>query len=60
MRTNLESDREHATRWWHGGGGLDRMLVFSIPVSVGFQVVKRLLDEFVRTLPGTTWWHGNV
>jgi hypothetical protein len=36
------------------------MLVFSIPVSAGLQVVKRLLDEFVRTLPGTTWWHGNV
>jgi len=32
-------------------GGPDRMLVFSIPVSAGLQVVKHLLDEFVRTLP---------
>ena len=41
-------------------GGPDRMLVFSIPVSAGFPVVEGLLDDFVRTLPCTTWWYGNV
>jgi uncharacterized protein DUF4265 len=41
-------------------GGPERMLVFSIPVSAGFPVVEGLLDEFVRTLPGTTWWYCNV
>ena len=41
-------------------GGPDRVLVFSIPASAGFQVVEGLLDEFVRALPGATWWYGNV
>jgi Domain of unknown function (DUF4265) len=41
-------------------GGPARMLVFTIPVRVGFQTVESLLAEFMRELPGSSWWYGNV
>ena len=37
-----------------------RMLVFTIPVSGGFQTVESLLAEFMQELPGSSWWYGNV
>lgn len=41
-------------------GGPPRMLVFTVPVSAGFQAVERMLAEFLREAPGTSWWYGNV
>lgn len=41
-------------------GGPSRMLVFTVPISAGFQPVEALLDGFLQELPGTHWWYGNV
>jgi hypothetical protein len=36
------------------------VLVLTVPVSAGFQVVENVLSAFIQELPGTTWWYGNV
>src|SRR5262245_38595598 len=41
-------------------GGTHRSLIFTIPVSVGFGLVERLLNETVKDIPGATWFFGNV
>jgi Domain of unknown function (DUF4265) len=41
-------------------GGIERGLVFTIPLSSGFVAIADLFDKFVRAHPGTTWMYGNV
>lgn len=45
-------------------GSLDlqapRLLVYSIHVSIGFQVIEELLDRAIGQFPGTVWYYGNV
>jgi hypothetical protein len=41
-------------------GGPARVLVLTVPVSSGFQAVEKLLAAFIREVPGTHWWYGNV
>ncbi len=41
-------------------GGYARMVVFTIPVSVGFEAVERLFDDAVARHPESTWMYGNV
>ena len=41
-------------------GGPSRVLVYTVPVSAGFQAVEALLDAFLQELPGTHGWYGNV
>ena len=41
-------------------GGPTRVLVLTVPVSSGFQAVESLLTAFMREVPGTNWWYGNV
>lgn len=41
-------------------GGSARMLVFTVPVTVGFAAIERVLSEFLESVPGATWWYGNV
>ena len=41
-------------------GGIDRGLVFTIPVTSGFQSIEEVFENFVRTHPGVEWMYGNV
>jgi hypothetical protein len=41
-------------------GGYARMVVFTIPVSVGFAAVEAVLDAAVARHPESTWLYGNV
>lgn len=41
-------------------GGPARVLVLTVPVSSGFQAVESLLGAFMREVPGSSWWYGNV
>jgi hypothetical protein len=41
-------------------GGIARGLVFTIPLSTGFQAIEELFDNFVRAHPGVEWLYGNV
>ena len=46
------------------GGDLDiqeeRVLVYSIHVSCGFNAIEKILDEQVGNSPNATWMYGNV
>lgn len=41
-------------------GGIERGLVFTIPVSAGFAAIEAFFDDFVKTHPETEWTYGNV
>jgi hypothetical protein len=41
-------------------GGIDRGLVFTIPVETGFEKIEAFFDSLVREIPGTEWMYGNV
>jgi hypothetical protein len=41
-------------------GGIDRGMVFTIPLGAGFATIETFFDTFVRTHPGTEWLYGNV
>jgi len=41
-------------------GGVERGLVFTFPVSVGFAVIERVFDGWVRSHVGWAWYYGNV
>jgi hypothetical protein len=41
-------------------GGMKQILVFTIPVSVGFSRVESLFESFVHRVPETEWLFGNV
>jgi len=41
-------------------GGMNYLLVFTIPVSRGFHVIEPLFDSLVKQHPGSTWFYGNV
>ena len=41
-------------------GGPPRVLVFSVPVSVGFQRAEAFLNEAKRRFHGVDWYFGNV
>jgi hypothetical protein len=41
-------------------GGIERGLVFTIPIETGFDVVEAFFDGVVREIPGTEWMYGNV
>jgi hypothetical protein len=41
-------------------GGIDRGLVFTIPLRTGFAAIEAFFDAFVRTHAGTEWLYGNV
>jgi hypothetical protein len=46
------------------GGRLDgkdsKLLVYTVPVSAGFQAVEKVLNEAVTSYPGAEWYYGNV
>jgi hypothetical protein len=44
----------------HLDGGIDRGLVFTIPLTTGFTAIEALFDGFVRGHPGCEWSYGNV
>lgn len=41
-------------------GGPAGVLVFTVPVSSGFQAVQSVLTKFEGEVPGCSWWYGNV
>jgi hypothetical protein len=41
-------------------GGIDRGLVFTIPLATGFAAIEEFFDAFVRSHDGTEWSFGNV
>lgn len=41
-------------------GGIERGLVFTIPLAAGFSAITRLFDDFVSRHAGTEWMYGNV
>lgn len=41
-------------------GAIDRGLVFTVPVSVGFRAVEAVFNEWVAEHPGWEWYFGNV
>jgi hypothetical protein len=41
-------------------GGIERGLVFTFPVSVGFGAIERVFDSWVRSHVGWEWQYGNV
>jgi len=41
-------------------GGYARMVVFTIPVTSGFEAVEAVLDGAAALHPGSTWLYGNV
>jgi hypothetical protein len=41
-------------------GGVDRGLVFTIPLTTGFAAIEEFFDAFVRSHDGTEWYFGNV
>jgi hypothetical protein len=41
-------------------GGPPRMLVFSVPVSVGFPRIQAIFDRACGRVPEMLWWFGNV
>ena len=41
-------------------GGIERGLVFTIPVTAGFAAIEALFDDMVTLHPGTEWMYGNV
>jgi hypothetical protein len=41
-------------------GGPARVLVLTVPVSSGFKAIESLLTAFMKEVPGTSWWYGNV
>jgi hypothetical protein len=58
-----DGDRVRATVERFGGvsdGGGNTNLVFSVPVSFGFQAVEVLFNDLVEQHPGSSWLFGNV
>lgn len=41
-------------------GGLRYMLVFTLPVAIGFPTIEKLFDEAVRKNSESYWFYGNV
>jgi hypothetical protein len=41
-------------------GGPKRALVFTIPVSVGFERIEAAFDDFQKDMEGAGWYYGNV
>jgi hypothetical protein len=41
-------------------GGIERGLVFTVPVSTGLPVIAGFFDDFVRSHPGMTWSYNNI
>lgn len=41
-------------------GAIEKGLVFTIPVTVGFSAVEKLFDTWVAEHPGWEWYYGNV
>ena len=41
-------------------GGIERGLVFTIPIETGFDAVDAFFDRVVKEIPGTEWMYGNV
>jgi Domain of unknown function (DUF4265) len=41
-------------------GGMRYVLVFTIPLSVGFTAIETLFNQLVTEFEGATWFYGNV
>ena len=41
-------------------GGIERGLVFTIPLATGFAAIEAFFDDFVKTHSETEWMYGNV
>jgi hypothetical protein len=41
-------------------GGIERGLVFTIPLKAGFAAIEAFFDDFVRTHSETEWMYGNI
>jgi hypothetical protein len=41
-------------------GGPPRLLVFSIPITVGFASIESQFDAVGDTIEGASWWYNNV
>ena len=41
----------------HPGGSV---LVFTIPVSVGFPAIERVMADVIKQYPESEWYYGNV
>src|SRR5262249_27089286 len=41
-------------------GGIERGLVFTIPLRAGFPAIEAVFNQFVAEHPGLEWYYGNV
>jgi hypothetical protein len=58
-----DGDRVRAAVQDIGGvcdGGMNFVLVFTIPLSVGFSAIDHLFDTLISQYDGATWMYGNV
>jgi hypothetical protein len=58
MADRLRQEIEGIGGWLDGGAAY--MLVFTIPVAVGFTRVEELFNSAVALIPGSEWLYGNV
>jgi hypothetical protein len=60
--SDVTSDLRHVAESLGGrlDGGYSRMLVLTVPVAAGFDVVAAAFDDAVRRHAGSTWLYGNV
>ena len=45
---------------WFDGGFKKSLLIFTIPLSVGFQTIANLFDGAKKYIPDASWLYGNV
>ena len=60
MLTNLESDREHAARWWHGGRRAGSHAGVFDSSQCGLASGETAARRVCANAAGTSWWQGNV
>ncbi len=63
QNTGLEGQRLRQAVEDIGGwldGGRVYLLIFNIPMSVGFPAVEQLFNKAAAEIPGSTWMFGNV
>lgn len=41
-------------------GSIEKGMVFTIPISAGFDSIENLFDDFVKSRSGIEWYYGNV